>query len=226
MDFIFELEKEFLALAHSEQSIAMAAYMKNNFLFLGIPSPQRKAVLQPLLKTHSKDITANSREIAWSLFEKPQREFHYCAIEILTKFRSKKWDITDIHLIEKLLITHSWWDSVDTISKYLLGRYLSQFPEQTAVVIEKFSQSPNMWLNRSTILFQLEYKKNTNFSTLEHVCEHFKSSNEFFIQKAIGWALREYGKHQPEVVRQYVLSANLKPLSTREALRIIVKQKP
>ena len=133
--------------------------------------------------------------------------------------------IDDIQWIEQLLLTYSWWDTVDTISKYLLGRYLVQFPEKTNMVIEKFSNASNIWLNRSTLLFQLDYKKNTNFTILEAVCDHFKQSNEFFIQKAMGWALREYSKTNPIAVQNYVISTNLKPLSKKEALRIIEKQK-
>ncbi|OOV25950.1 hypothetical protein BXU11_14960 [Flavobacterium sp. LM5] len=224
MDFITALEKEFIAQANTAQSSAMEAYMKNHFPFFGIPMPQRRAILKSVSAKYSDDIKANARTLALQLYERPQREFHYCAIELLIQNCSKKQVINDIQLIEQLLLTYSWWDTVDTISKYLLGRYLAQFPEQTNMVIEKFSNASNIWLNRSTLLFQLDYKKNTNFTILEAVCEHFKVSNEFFIQKAIGWALREYSKINPIAVQNYVTSTNLKPLSKKEALRIIEKQ--
>jgi 3-methyladenine DNA glycosylase AlkD len=225
MDFITALEKEFIAQANTAQSSAMEAYMKNHFPFFGIAMPQRRAILKSVSAEYSDEIKANARTLAFQLYEKPQREFHYCAIELLIQNCSKKLVINDIHWIEQLLLTYSWWDTVDTISKYLLGSYLTQFPEQTNMVIEKFSNASNIWLNRSTLLFQLDYKKNTNFSILEAVCEHFKESNEFFIQKAIGWALREYSKINPIAVQNYVISTNLKPLSKKEALRIIEKQK-
>lgn len=225
MDFITALEKEFIAQANTAQSSAMEAYMKNHFPFFGIAMPQRRAILKSVSAEYSDEIKANARALAFQLYEKPQREFHYCAIELLIQNCSKKLQKDDIHWIEQLLLTYSWWDTVDTISKYLLGRYLTKFPEQTNMVIEKFSNAANIWLNRSTLLFQLDYKKNTNFSILEAVCEHFKESNEFFIQKAIGWALREYSKINPITVQNYVISTNLKPLSKKEALRIIEKQK-
>lgn len=225
MDFITALEKEFIAQANTAQSSAMEAYMKNHFPFFGIAMPQRRAILKSVSAEYSDEIKANARTLAFQLYEKPQREFHYCAIELLLQNCSKKLQKDDIHWIEQLLLTYSWWDTVDTISKYLLGRYLVQFPEQTNMVIEKFSNASNIWLNRSTLLFQLDYKKNTNFSILEAVCEHFKESNEFFIQKAIGWALREYSKINPIAVQNYVINNNLKPLSKKEALRIIEKQK-
>lgn len=224
MDFITALEKEFKAQANTAQSMAMQAYMKNNFPFFGIPMPQRRAILKSVSITYSAEIKANARSLALQLYEKPQREFHYCAIELLIQ-NCKSLVIDDIQWIEQLLLTYSWWDTVDTISKYLLGSYLVQFPEKTNMVIEKFSNASNIWLNRSTLLFQLDYKKNTNFSILEGLCEYFKNSNEFFIQKAIGWTLREYGKINPRIVQKYVASTNLKPLSKKEALRIIEKQK-
>ncbi len=177
MDFITALEKEFIAQADTIQSMAMEAYMKNHFPFLGIPMPERRAILKLVSAEYSDSIKANARTLAFQLYEKPQREFHYCAIEVLIQNCSKKLALDDIHWIEQLLLTYSWWDTVDTISKYLLGRYLVQFPEQTNKVIEKFSNASNIWLNRSTLLFQLDYKKNTNFSILGAVCEHFKESN-------------------------------------------------
>lgn len=133
----------------------------------------------------------------------------------------KKFVINDIQLIENLIITNSWWDSVDVVAKYLLGGYLQQFPNETLEVIEQFSNSNNMWLNRSAIIFQLSYKEKTNFDLLKSECEKHKHSTEFFIQKAIGWALRDYSRFNPSGVIEYVNNTNLKPLSKREALRNI-----
>lgn len=224
MDFISALEIEFTAQSDTAQSMAMEAYMKNHFTFFGIPMPQRRVILKSVSTEYSNNIKANARTLAFLLYEKPQREFHYCAIELLIQNCSKKLALDNIHWIKRLLLTHSWWDTIDTISKYVLGRNLTQFPEQTTIVIVNFYKSSNIWLNRSTLLFQSDYKKNTNSNVLEAVCEHFKESNEFFIQKAIGWALRGYSKINPIAVQNYVVSTNLKPLSKKEALRIIEKQ--
>ena len=150
-----------------------------------------------------------------------EREFHQTAIDLLVKEFKKNFVLEDIQLIEKLIITNSWWDSVDTIAKYILGGYLLQFPSETLKVIERFSNSENMWLNRSAILFQLSYKEKTNFEILKSECEKHKGSKEFFIQKAIGWALRDYSRFNPNGVKEYVNSTNLKPLSRREALRLL-----
>ena len=157
-----------------------------------------------------------------TLFENSKRILHYCAIEILIKQLKGNYKKEDIQLIEKLLITNSWWDSVDTIAKNVLGEYLVEHPLETENVIERFSNSENMWLNRSAILFQLGYKQKTNFDLLKSECEKHKNSDEFFIQKAIGWALREYAKTNQQAVKNYVINTNLKPLSKKEALKNIL----
>lgn len=224
MDFITDLEKEFESLANKEQGEAMAKYMRNLFVFIGIAAPLRKSILKNLLQLHHAEIKQHFKTIAFQLYEKPQREFHYCAIEILIKYTQKNFEKEDINWIETMLSKNSWWDSVDTISSHLLGGYLFQYPEETPEVIEKFKSSNNLWLYRSTIIYQLSYKKNTNFKQIKELCEYFKNSNEFFIQKAIGWALREYAKTSPEDVINFVHNTQLKPLSKREALKNIEKK--
>ena len=199
----------------------MENYMKNNFPFLGIKTEKRRAIFKSIYEQNKAEIKSNFRTIAWELFQMKEREFHQVAIDLLVKEYKKNFVIEDIKLIEKLIITNLWWDSVDTIAKYLLGGYLQQFPLETLKVIERFSNSKNMWLNRSAILFQLSYKEKTNFEILISECEKHKHSNEFFIQKAIGWALRDYSRFNPIGVTAYVNSTNLKPLSSREALRLL-----
>lgn len=219
MSFINELESAFQENSNSEMAIPMEKYMRNHFIFFGIKTTERRAIFKTTLKQHKEEVFRDSRKIAWDLFLKKQRELHYCAIEILMQALKKNYIKEDIQLIEKLLISHSWWDSVDTISKFILGEYLLEFPEETTNVIERFSNSDNMWLNRSAILFQLGYKQKTNSEILFSECRKHSHSTAFFIQKAIGWALREYGKTNPESVKTFVNQTNLKPLSRKEALK-------
>ena len=195
--------------------------MTNNFSFLGLKTEKRREIFKLIYEQNKAEIKSNYRTIAWELFQMKEREFHQVAIDLLVKEFKKNYVLEDIQLIEKLIITNSWWDSVDTIAKYILGGYLLQFPSETLKVIERFSNSKNMWLNRSAILFQLSYKEKTNFEILKSECEKHKHSNEFFIQKAIGWALRDYSRFNPKGVEAYVNSTNLKPLSRREALRLL-----
>jgi 3-methyladenine DNA glycosylase AlkD len=221
MSFIQNLEQDLHQKANRELAIPMENYMKNNFSFLGIKTEERRAIFKNNYEKYKSEIKANFRTIAWELFNKKEREFHQVATDLLVKEFKKNYILEDIKLIENLIITNSWWDSVDVVAKYLLGGYLMQFPNETLKVIEQFSNSQNMWLNRSAILFQLSYKDKTNFDLLKSECEKHKESKEFFIQKAIGWALRDYSRFNPTGVTEYVNSTNLKPLSQREALRNI-----
>lgn len=221
MNFISDLEQELVSRNNKENAFHMEKYMKNNFTFLGIKTEERRSIFISNYEKHKTEIKDNFRKIAWELFNKKEREFHQCAIDLLVKEFKKNYVLEDIKLMEKLLTTNSWWDSVDTIAKYLVGGYLQQFPNKTLQVIEHFSNSENMWLNRSAIIFQLSYKEKTNFDLLKSECEKHKESKEFFIQKAIGWALRDYSRFNPNGVTEYVNSTNLKPLSKKEALRNI-----
>ena len=222
MAFIEVLEKNLQQKSNRELAIPMENYMKNNFSFFGIKNQSRKAILKPLWGEYKEEIKSDFRNITLALFDKKEREFHYCAMEIIFKEMNKKFVIEDIQLIEKLITKNSWWDSVDFLAKYLLGYYLLQFPEKTSLVINRFSNSTNMWLNRSAIIFQLDYKVKTNFDLLKAVCEKHKNSKEFFIQKAIGWALRDYSRFNPQAVKNYVENTNLMSLSKKEALRKII----
>jgi 3-methyladenine DNA glycosylase AlkD len=222
MDFISQLEAAFNQNKNEENAFQMKKYMKDLFSFYGIKTTERRAIFHDLLKSYKQEISENYREIALTLFKKEYRELHYCGIEILIKNLKKNYRIDDIKLIETFLITNSWWDSVDTISKYLLGQYLIEFPNETEKVIERFSNSENKWLNRSAILFQLGYKKNTNYELLFSECVKHSQSKEFFIQKAIGWALREYGSVNPGLVLNFVNNTDLKPLSRKEAIRKLI----
>lgn len=219
MSFINELALAFTANQNPENAFAMAKYMKNNFPFFGIKTEERRRIFKEIWNKNKEEVAANARAIALDLYSKQEREFHYCAIEILIKELKGNYKKEDIQLIEKLISNNSWWDSVDTIAKNILGEYLLEFPFETKNVTELFSKSDNMWLNRSAILFQLGYKQKTNADFLFSECLKQSHSKEFFIQKAIGWALREYAKTNPEIVKQFVKTSNLKPLSTKEALK-------
>jgi 3-methyladenine DNA glycosylase AlkD len=219
MQFIESLEAKFQQNSNPENAFAMAKYMRNLFPFFGIKTEDRRLIFKTIWKENQEEISESPREIALELYSKVQRELHYCAIEILIKKLKGNYKKEDIQLIENLIITNSWWDSVDTIAKNILGEYLLEFPTEIQAVMERFSNSENMWLNRSALLFQLGYKHKTNFELLQSECEKHKNSNAFFIQKAIGWSLREYAKTNPQIVINYVINTNLKPLSRKEALK-------
>ncbi|MEL1240709.1 DNA alkylation repair protein [Flavobacterium flavipallidum] len=219
MEFVKQLETAFCEISNTENALAMAKYMKNHFSFFGIKTTERRQRFKEIWKANKVEVSKNARAIALELYAKEQRELHYCAIEILIKELQGNYTKEDILLIEKLLTTNSWWDNVDTISKYILGQYLLEFPDAIKETMGNFSNSNNIWLNRSVILFQLGYKQKTDFELLKTICIQHQNSTEFFIQKAIGWSLREYAKTNSGAVKEFVLVNNLKPLSRKEALK-------
>ena len=219
MAFISDLKKALKKHANDADRIPMESYMKHKFVFFGIKSVQRKQLLREAINKNKEEVVNNVRIIVSKLYNLPQREFHYCAMELMARFLKKNYENEDIELIEKLIVTHSNWDSVDFIAKHILGNYLLQFQEQTGKIINGFSNSDNMWLNRSAILFQLGYKNKTNPKILFKECRKHSKSKEFFIRKAIGWALREYAKTNPNKVKKFVDNTELASLSKKEALK-------
>jgi len=222
MPFIKKIKQSFEANENVGYGQKQSDYLKNNFPCYGIQTQARREILKNCTSVYKDEIKANFRNMCWELYQFPHREMHHVAIDIFIKEIKKNYQVEDIALIEKLITTNSWWDSVDTLAKYAVGGYLETFPEKTYPIIEEFSNSDNMWLNRTAIIFQLGYKEKTDFDLLVSECEKHKHSNEFFIQKAIGWALREYGSVNPSGVLEYVNRTNLKPLSKKEAIRKII----
>ncbi len=222
MSFTTALISKFEEHANAEQARAMEAYMKDLFSFYGIKAPVRKTILKETINNFKSELSRDTIiEIVNTLYHDLHRELHYCAIELTDRFLKKNYEVDDIYFIEKLITTNSWWDTVDFIAKHILGTYLLQFPDQTTIVVTKFSSSKDMWLNRSAILFQLGYKEKTDTQLLFKLCDQHKSSEEFFIQKAIGWALREYSKVDSAAITSFVKKVSLKSLSEKEALKRI-----
>lgn len=219
MNFIVELEATYRQNAAPGMAISMQKYMKDKFHFFGLQKEMRLQLLKPIWKKHDKEVSENFRDIVLQLFDMPQRELHYVAMLVLQEEIKGNYAQNDKDLIERLIVAKSWWDTVDFLAKNILGTYLRQYPQQIPEVVKTFSLSDNMWLNRAAILFQLGYKDNTDQSILFSQCKKHSGSKEFFIQKAIGWALREYAKIRPEAVVEFVNDSNLKPLSQREALK-------
>jgi len=148
----------------------------------------------------------------------PEREMQLCAMEILLKHR-KQWDNDYFVLFEEMITTKSWWDTVDFIAANLVGDYLSRNKNMIKPSVEVWMQSENIWLQRTAILFQLKYKNKTDVHLLFGLCNQLGSSKEFFIRKAIGWALREYSKTDANAVEQFVAATDLHSFSKREALK-------
>ncbi len=202
----------------------MAKYMKNLFPYLGIKTPERKEIIKKFYKEFGLPKISDLEQIIRDLWELPEREFQYCAIGLMVKLKDKvEKDI--IELYEYLITTKSWWDSVDGIAIWLVGSLFQRFPEMIKPYTEKWLNSGNMWLQRTVILFQLNYKEKTDEMLLGTSIMRLADSKEFFIQKAIGWALREYSKTDAQAAINFVENNELAPLSKREALKWLKNKK-
>jgi len=212
------LEKYFLEAADATKAAGMKAYMKNMFPFLGIQKPARDAITKKWFRDIGNLNWKEQLDVANRLWKKEQREFQYVAMQLLFK-NKKTWTEESIDYFEKLVLSKSWWDTVDFIAANLIGMYFEKFPRKKKKRIKLWKNSGNMWLNRTAILFQLKYKNKTDEALLKECIVPHLNSGEFFIQKAIGWALRQYAYTKPDFVLNFVKEHSLKPLSRREALK-------
>ncbi|CAG7645123.1 DNA alkylation repair protein [Paenibacillus allorhizosphaerae] len=204
--------------ANPRQAGPMQAYMRDQFPFLGIKSPERVALEKQYWKERGLPAKDELEACVRGLWGLPEREFQYAAMGLLER-QAKKADRAQIVLLEELVVTKSWWDTVDLIAARLVGLHLSRFPELIPERAERWIASDNIWLQRTAILFQLGYKTRTDKELLFALIRRRSESDEFFIRKAIGWALREYSKTDEEAVRRFVAETQLSPLSVREALK-------
>jgi 3-methyladenine DNA glycosylase AlkD len=220
-DYVNKVKVFFEKHQNQAEGEAMSKYMKNNFRFLGIPAPKRKDLFKVFFNTFPIPAYDETKMLVKELFNLPEREYHYFAIQMLMKYK-RSWSPTDIVYFEGLIITKPWWDSVDLISSKIISPYFIKYPNLAAPMTDSWSQSKNIWLKRVSIIYQLAYKKNTNTELLtNHILEN-ASHHDFFVQKAIGWALREYSKTDYKWVLNFIIqNTSLKTLSKREAIKWI-----
>ncbi len=198
--------------ANPEKAALMSAYMRGQFAFLGLPTPERKRLSRDFLKTQ--------KSIDWplifELWEQPEREYQYLATDCLTKLKAQL-SPDDIPNLRRLIITKSWWDTIDALDT-IVGGIAMRYPEVNETLL-KWSVDDNIWLRRTAIDHQLTRKDKTDTDLLERILENNLGSSEFFINKAIGWSLRDYSKTNPYWVRRFIEKnkAKMSPLSIREA---------
>jgi 3-methyladenine DNA glycosylase AlkD len=220
-DYVKKVKIFFEKYQSAEDAEAMSKYMKNKFPFLGIAAPKRKELFKVFFNTFPIPEYDETKALVKELFNLPEREYHYFAVQMLIKHK-KRWSPTDIVYFESLILTKSWWDSVDLISSKLIAPFFVKYPNLAIAMTDAWSQSKNIWLKRVSIIYQLSYKKSTNTETLtRHILEN-SMHNDFFVQKAIGWALREYSKVDYKWVLNFIIqNTSLKTLSKREAIKWI-----
>jgi 3-methyladenine DNA glycosylase AlkD len=218
------LLKSFLA-PHANPAAAgpMRAYMRSQFEYLGLKSAPLGELMQQFYAAQGLPPLADLETSLHELWALPEREYQYCAIGLLRRF-AREIPAEYVNVMEYLLTHKAWWDTVDTIASDLVGGHFKRHPQVRTATLAKWRQSDNFWLRRTCILFQLGYKKDTDFALLQEIIRENLGSNEFFINKAIGWALRQYTRVDPAGVRQFVAETPLQPLSAREALKWLDKK--
>lgn len=205
----------------STDAAYMDQYMKYKFRHLGLKAGPRRETAKPYLqnwKALEHEATINTCKQLWSL---PWRECHHIGQELMEKNLKRKWRLEDIDFLEWMILNNSWWDTVDFVAPKLIGPYMKMYPSQIPLKVNEWIRSENIWLKRTALLFQLKYKDSTDLDLLFNTILKVNATKEFFVDKAIGWILRENHYREPKIIESFVQEnrAKLAPLSIKEALK-------
>ena len=206
---------------NTEKAQEMEAYMKGKQPFLGVQTPQRKEFYKDFKQTIGKSMKTDLIEdqiieAIMILWEKREREYRFVALFILDYFEITK--LENLDLLQNLIISGDWWDTTDSIAPNHIGNLLKLHKAEMTKILKLWVHHDNMWIRRSAILSQLKFKSNTDTEFLEYCITNTMHEKEFFIQKAIGWILREYSKTNSEYVSKFIEDHkdSLAKLSIRE----------
>lgn len=219
------VKAELEACADSKKAVEMAAYMKTSMPFYGVQKPQRLPIIRQFKEQYAASDFDSYRDSVLCLWRRPHREEKYLAInyaEAFPEFISSE----ALSLYEQLIREGAWWDFVDPVAINLVGEAYLQERRKLKPEIEKWSTDDDLWMRRASIICQLHHKDDTDEKQLYKLCSRLSHEKEFFIQKAIGWALREHAKTAPESVAAYLKenAGRLAPLSFREASKHLQKE--
>lgn len=204
--------------ADPDKAAGMQAYMRTDMPFYGVQKPGRVEILRELVARFPVPDRESYQKLVLGLWDLPHREEKYLALGVARRFREHVTPLS-LPLYRNLIVEGAWWDFVDEIATKLIRRLVVEQPGQTWPVVDLWIDDEDMWLRRSAILCQIGAKEDTDTDRLFGFCERRAFEGEFFIRKAIGWALREYAKTDPEAVAAFLASRRdrLSTLSYREA---------
>ncbi|CUU59904.1 3-methyladenine DNA glycosylase AlkD [Parafrankia irregularis] len=204
---------------------AMRAYMKSEMLFRGVPKPVRERALRPVLAERTLPSQSSWRATVRALWREAEyREERYAAIDLTGHRAYRAYQRADtLDLYEEMITTGAWWDYVDEIASRRVGPLLAADPAAIRPVMLRWSRDGDLWRRRTSIICQLSFKAATDLDLLYACIDANLDDRDFFIRKAIGWALRRYAWTNPTEVRRFVTARGdaLSPLSRREALKNI-----
>ncbi|WP_057745241.1 DNA alkylation repair protein [Liquorilactobacillus capillatus] len=206
---------EFKLRGSAELKDPMAAYMKNKFSFVGVKTPARKQQSKEYIKLSKKMPLQELLHTISELYQQSAREYQYVAIDMCFA-NIRRFSFTEISDFTQYVMQKSWWDSVDAWRK-VFGKYVQLHLNEKQQLFELFYKHDDFWMRRIAILLQLFEKETLDKEMLASAILYDQQTDEFFIQKAIGWALRNYSKFDPQWVKHFVVEHDLSKLATREA---------
>lgn len=218
--FATDIRQQLAAHIDPSRALSMAAYMKQRFVFFGIPTPLRRTTVKPLIASLGKIPDADDvMKIAQTLWQFDERECQYVAVDILVKFAGQLQARHEPQLAE-LVQQKSWWDSVDLLASRVYGRLCHNAPELLGR-IDGYATHKNLWLRRVAILVQLNEGAQTDRTRLSYALVSNLADTDFFIRKAMGWALRQFARTDPQWVQQWLIehADQVSGLTRREALK-------
>ncbi len=221
IELIDRLEALFESARNPTRAREASAYMRNQFPFYGISSPNLRLIAREAVSDESASSEAAVRTVVLGCWKRPEREWQYFACGYLrSSLRTLSGDF--LPTAERLITMKSWWDTVDTLAAHTVGP-LVRGDSGLVARMDSWIDSDDIWLARAAILHQLGYRSETNADRLFDYCLRRADESEFFLRKAIGWALREYSKTDPRAVQEFVHEHDdrLSSLSKREALKRI-----
>jgi 3-methyladenine DNA glycosylase AlkD len=216
------VRESFEALANPEQAAPMAAYMKTDQPFYGIKKPSRVPVYRAMKRRSPPADQATYEACVRALWALPHRECQYTAIEYAMQHRGFIRR-ESLPLYEQLIRTGAWWDLVDPVASHLVGGVWLAERETVGPLMDRWIEDEDLWIRRTAIIGQLRHKEHTDTDRLSRYCLARAHEREFFIRKAIGWALRQHSWTDPDFVRRFLGEhrAVLSGLSFREASKRI-----
>jgi 3-methyladenine DNA glycosylase AlkD len=215
-------KKRFQEIANPDRARQMKAYLKGQFDFYGIPASERRCVQKECFLEMKAKSEPLDRLFVRACWEEDERECQYLAIDYL-RLKQKELNESHISMLIDLVLSKSWWDTVDMLASAVLGGILLGKPELMDRYPDQWIESENFWLKRTAILFQLKYRDDMDFERLKGYCLENQNEKEFFIRKAIGWILRQASKYNPDEVKMILSAGNFSGLTIREASKYLDK---
>jgi 3-methyladenine DNA glycosylase AlkD len=219
--FVLSVQRVLTPLADASKAEQMKTYLLDQFDFLGLPAPVRRQAIKDLGQVvwSSSDDVLLAAELLW---QKPQREYRYTAVDLLRK-HSALLHVSHLPVLQTMLLREPWWETVDGLSAVIaevMHVTVKQKPNE-AKVMDAWLKHPSFWVRRSAMLHQLGWRFDTDTPRLFGYAQQLAEEKEFFIRKAIGWALRDYARWNPQAVTDFLVQhrTHMSGLTVREAAK-------